>query len=117
MPRAAPPGQRIEVEKQRNWHGFYVRPELGLPLEQDQVVAFTVVLNVVVGMRRQRRTVRVECIVIARPAAIRVGRSCDKARRKPAPLSSGQIEGVHIRSEVVIVSTTKDDHSTSVPHT
>ena len=70
MERTAAPGKRLEVEEMRDRDRLHIRSQLGLALEQDVVVPKRVVLHVIVGMRRQRRAVRIHRLGVMRPRAV-----------------------------------------------
>ena len=96
MPRTMPPGQRVEVEKMRYGDGLDVRPQLGLALEQDVIIASRVVLNVIVGMWRQRRAIRIHRSGIARTRAVFIVSAGNIPIGDSSPLPGSQIEGMDI---------------------
>ena len=96
MPRTMPPAQCVEVEKMGYRDGLNIRPQLCLAFEKDVIISYRVVLHVVIGMRWQRRAVRIHRIGVARARAVFVVTSADVAIGDSSPLSGSKIKGMDV---------------------
>ena len=98
----------------RDGHGRHIGPQLDLPLEQQVVVAHRIVLDIAVGMRRQRRAVGVDRVGIDGAGAVLACRSRNVAVGNARPSASAEIERVHIGAEVVVMTPAEMNHRSTV---
>src|SRR5450759_591285 len=110
MLRASPPVQSVEVEKMRYRDGLDESAQLRLTLQQNVVVTHRVVLDVPIGMRRKRRAVRIHRVAVCRAGTVIAVTTTDVAIGDPPPLPGGEIEGVDIGTEIVVVPASENDH-------
>ena len=94
----------------RNRDRLDIGTQLGLTFEHNVVIPDRVILHVIIGMRRKRRTIRVYRFGVMRPRAVIALGAGDVAVSDPSPLSGRQIEGMDIRAEIIVVPAAKYDH-------